>query len=99
MKNHLLPLPKLVSTIDDHIEGGWGNAIAMSLIKLYTDGQDVDLKAFFRELVDEEWIVLKLIMDIKDQTNQLKHQLSLMDRTKIVRFKVSNLGVHFYGKE
>lgn len=99
MKNHLLPLPKFVSTIDDYVNGGWGNAIATSLIQLYLADKEVDLKEFFQELVDEEWIVLKLIMDIKDQTNHLKHQLSLMDRTKIVRFKVSNLGVHFYGKE
>lgn len=98
MKNELIPLPKLVSTIDDYINGGWGNAIATSLISNYVDGKDLDLKEFFKEIVEEEWVALQLVMAVKDQTNLLKQQLQLIGRDNIVRFKVSNLGVHIYGK-
>lgn len=98
MKNELIPLPKLVTTIDDYVDGGWGNAIAASLVSACIDKQELNLKEFFKDVVDEEWLAIKLELEIKDQINLLRHQLKLIGRDKITGFRVSNLGVHLNGK-
>lgn len=98
MKRTLLPVTNLVKTINDYVDGGMGNDIAYALVTQYTNKVRVDLNAFFSEFIEEEWIVLKLVLDIKDKLNQLDFHLNNYNG-KVSKLTINDLGVTIYGTE
>jgi len=95
MKKLLLPVHGLVESIDKYIDGGLGKDLAAALVSGYIKNQDLDLHAFFREFVEEEWIVLKLALEIKDQTNLLQYHLRLNNiNQKVLCYDIDKFGVH-----
>lgn len=92
----LLPVTGLINVLENYVDKHYVKDIAHALITHYLR-QDLPFeKRLFSDFISEEWIVLKLLMDIKEPIQQLRFHLKPFRNKPLISFDVTNIGVTLY---
>jgi len=94
METKNIPITGLIKTLNEYLEPGIGLELLNQVVLSYYHDNPIKTKDIISMFIDDEWIGIKLEMQIKSKLMTLENELRAVGRQYTMNsFKVNNLGV------